>query len=143
MKLKQELLVQPAGELWKSIRVELKEDVTTRDRDLAAIREWLKKQPHLPDDWETGPIMTFLRGSSFSLEKCKRKLDMYFTMRAACPEFFTKRDATRPELNEIMTNKIQGPPLPGITPNGRRVTICRAYKDFSSHRGLSINQHAC
>ena len=51
MKLKQELLEQPAGELWKSIRVELKEDVTTRDRDLAAIREWLKKQPHLPDDW--------------------------------------------------------------------------------------------
>ncbi|KAF9812566.1 hypothetical protein SFRURICE_014425 [Spodoptera frugiperda] len=135
MKLKQELLVQPAGELWKSIRVELKEDVTTRDRDLAAIREWLKKQPHLPDDWETGPIMTFLRGSSFSLEKCKRKLDMYFTMRAACPEFFTKRDATRPELNEIMTNKIQGPPLPGITPNGRRVTICRGiHPDLTSQQ---------
>lgn len=125
MKLKQELLVQPSGELWKAIRVELKEDVATRDRDLATIKDWLKKQPHLPDDWDSAPIMTYLRGSSFSLEKCKRKLDMYFTMRAACPEFFTKRDSTRPELDEIMTNKIQGPPLPGITPNGRRVTICR------------------
>lgn len=51
MKLKQELLVQPSGELWEAIRVELKEDVTTRDRDLAAIKDWLKKQPHLPDEW--------------------------------------------------------------------------------------------
>lgn len=124
MKIKSEILVQPTGEMWKNIRVELKEDVNTRDRDLAAIREWLKKQPHLPDDWETGPLMTFLRGSSFSLEKCKGKLDMYFTMRAACPEFFNNRDPTNPDLEEIM-NKIEGPPLPGITPNGRRVTICR------------------
>ncbi|KAJ0173233.1 hypothetical protein K1T71_011409 [Dendrolimus kikuchii] len=125
MKIKQEILVQPTGEMWKSIRVELKEDVNTKDRDLAAMREWLKKQPHLPDDWETGPLMTFLRGSSFSLEKCKRKLDMYFTMRAACPEFFANRDASKPDLQEIMMNKIEGPPLPGLTPNGRRVTICR------------------
>lgn len=51
MKLKQEILEQPAGEMWKSIRVELKEDVNTRDRDAAAIREWLKRQPHLPNDW--------------------------------------------------------------------------------------------
>lgn len=29
---------------------------------------------------------------------------MYFTMRAACPEFFTNRDMSRPELRELMTN---------------------------------------
>ncbi|KAL0818430.1 hypothetical protein ABMA28_008894 [Loxostege sticticalis] len=125
MKIKSELLVQPEGEMWKKIRVELNEDVSTRDRDLAAIKEWLRKQPHLPDEWEDGPLMTFLRGSSFSLEKCKRKLDMYFTMRAACPEFFTNRDPTNPDLADILTAKVQGPPLPGITPNGRRVTVCR------------------
>lgn len=47
-------------------------------------------------------IMTFLRGCKFSLEKVKRKLDMYFTMRAAVPEFFNDRDVTRPELKEIL-----------------------------------------
>lgn len=46
--------------------------------------------------------MTFLRGCKFSLEKTKRKLDMYFTMRAAVPEFFTDRDISRPELQEIL-----------------------------------------
>ncbi|XP_050353393.1 alpha-tocopherol transfer protein-like [Nymphalis io] len=117
-------LVQPTGEMWKKIRVELNEDVNTRDQDLTAIKEWLRKQPYLPDEWDEGRIMTFLRGCSFSLEKCKKKLDMYFTMRAACPEFFTNRDINRPELQELIT-KAQGAPLPGLTPDGRRVTICR------------------
>ncbi|KAL4707239.1 hypothetical protein ACJJTC_008320 [Scirpophaga incertulas] len=125
MKMKTELLVQPSGEIWKMTRTELKEDINTRDRDLAAIKEWLRKQPHLPNEWEDGPLMTFLRGSSYSLEKCKRKLDMYFTMRAACPEFFSNRDPASPGLDDVFTSKIQGPPLPGLTPNGRRVTICR------------------
>jgi hypothetical protein len=47
--------------------------------------------------------MTFLRGTNFSLERCKKKLDMYFTMRAACPEFFTERDINRPELCDLIT----------------------------------------
>lgn len=51
MKVKTELLVQPSGEIWKQIRVELNENVSTNERDLAAIKEWLKKQPHLPDEW--------------------------------------------------------------------------------------------
>ncbi|KAG7303299.1 hypothetical protein JYU34_011783 [Plutella xylostella] len=95
-------LVQPSGEMWKKIRVELNEDVNTRDSDLQHIKDWLRKQPHLPDEWDDGRIMTFLRGCSFSLEKTKRKLDMYFTMRAACPEFFTNRDITRPELKDLL-----------------------------------------
>ncbi|XP_052751962.1 alpha-tocopherol transfer protein-like [Galleria mellonella] len=119
------LLVQPSGELWKKIRVELNEDVSTRDQDLAAIKEWLRKQPHLPDEWDDQCLMTFLRGCSFSLEKCKRKLDMYFTMRTACPEFFTNRDIKRPELKDLM-NRGQGPALPGLTPKGYRVILTRA-----------------
>lgn len=47
-------------------------------------------------------IMTFLRGCKFSLEKTKRKLDMYFTMRALVPEFFSNRDPTLPEIKEVM-----------------------------------------
>jgi hypothetical protein len=54
---------------------------------------------HAADDQR---ILTFLRGCKFSLEKVKRKLDMYFTMRTAVPEFFNDRDVTRPELKEIL-----------------------------------------
>ncbi|VVC98505.1 unnamed protein product [Leptidea sinapis] len=117
-------LEQPAGEMWKKIREELNENVETRDKDLEHIKEWLKKEPHLPDEFDDQRIMTFLRGCKFSLEKTKRKLDMYFTMRTAVPEFFNDRDVTRPELQESL-KIIQMPPLPGLTPDGRRVVLMR------------------
>ncbi|XP_047511543.1 alpha-tocopherol transfer protein-like [Pieris napi] len=117
-------LEQPAGEMWKKIREELNENVETRDKDLEHIKEWLKKEPHLPDEFDDQRIMTFLRGCKFSLEKTKRKLDMYFTMRTAVPEFFTNRDVTLPELQEIL-KIVQMPPLPGLTPDGRRVVLMR------------------
>ncbi|CAH2093611.1 unnamed protein product [Euphydryas editha] len=117
-------LEQPTGEMWQKIREELNENAETKDQDLAHIKEWLKKEPHLPDEFDDQRLMTFLRGCKFSLEKCKRKLDMYFTMRSAVPEFFTERDVTRPELQEIL-KIVQMPPMPGLTPDGRRVIIMR------------------
>lgn len=121
----QVMLIQPTEEMSKLIRVELNENVETRDKDLEHIKEWLKKQPHLPDSYgkkrkiinyekkkkndvyknffftDDLRLMTFLRGCKFSLEKCKRKLDMYFTMRGAAPEFFANRDVNRPEIREL------------------------------------------
>lgn len=43
------LLIQPKDEMSKLIRVRLNENVTTRDNDLRIIKEWLIKQPHLPN----------------------------------------------------------------------------------------------
>lgn len=50
------LLIQPSPELQLSIRKELNEDVNTRDSDLQAIKDWLLKQPHLPDTWGKSSI---------------------------------------------------------------------------------------
>lgn len=44
-------LVQPTPEQQLRIRSELNEDVSTRDNDLMHIKEWLMRQPHLPN-WE-------------------------------------------------------------------------------------------
>ena len=118
------LLIQPADDMLKQIRTELNENVATRDKDLEIIKEWLTKQPHLPAFDDDQRLITFLRGCKFSLEKCKRKLDMYFTMRTAIPEFFSNRDVTSPEMREI-TRIAQVPPLPGLTKNGRRVIVMR------------------
>ncbi|XP_053617230.1 alpha-tocopherol transfer protein-like [Plodia interpunctella] len=122
------VLCQPTGEMWQRVKRELNENIETRDRDVAYLQDWLRKQPHLPDRWDDKRLMNFLRANKFSLEKAKRKLDMYFTVRSACPEFFTNRDVTRPEFKELLT-KAQGPPLPKITPKGYRVTIARALDD--------------
>lgn len=118
------LLVQPTEEMSKFIQVELNENPATREKDVEAIKEWLIKQPHLPQFDDEQRIMTFLRGCKFSLEKCKYKLDMYFTMRAMVPEFFSNRDVKNPSLQELL-RLVQIPPLPGLTKNGRRVIVMR------------------
>ncbi|XP_014287399.1 alpha-tocopherol transfer protein-like [Halyomorpha halys] len=118
-------LVQPTPDQQIFIRTELNEDVSTRDKDLEHIKDWLKRQPHLPAFDDDQRIMTFLRGCKFSLEKTKRKLDMYFTMRAAVPEFFANRDPTRTEMKEVF-EIFHFPPLPNLPPNGRRVIVMRA-----------------
>lgn len=44
-------LEQPTGEMWQKIREELNENQATKDQDLAHIKEWLKQEPHLPDEF--------------------------------------------------------------------------------------------
>ncbi|CAG9770886.1 unnamed protein product [Ceutorhynchus assimilis] len=117
-------LVQPSPEMQIHIRKALNEDVNTRQSDLEHIKEWLLKQPHLPDTWDEDRLMTFLRGCKFSLEKTKQKLDMYFTMRTACPDFFSNRDINRPEL-QLIANIGLIPPLPGLTKDGKRIIVMR------------------
>ncbi|XP_032691515.1 alpha-tocopherol transfer protein-like isoform X1 [Odontomachus brunneus] len=118
------LLIQPTDEMSKQIRVGLNENPMTRDKDVEIIKEWLAKQPHLPHFDDDQRIMTFLRGCNFSLERCKKKLDMYFTMRAALPEFFADRDVTRPVMQDVV-KVVQVPVLPGLTKEGNRVVLMR------------------
>jgi hypothetical protein len=97
-------LIQPSGEMSAKIREELREPASKDEimKDIAIIREWLEKQPHLPKDMDDGRMTTFLRGCKWSIERVKQKLDMYYTMRNAIPEFFADRDASRPESQQIM-----------------------------------------
>lgn len=97
-------LVQPTPEMRVHIREELREPESAEaiDKDVALIREWLEMQPHLPKDMDDARLRTFLRGCKFSLEKVKKKLDMYYTMRNAVPEFFANRDINRPELKRVL-----------------------------------------
>lgn len=53
----------------------------------------------LPDDQF---LVSFLRGCKYSYEKSKEKLDMYFTVRSAIPEFFSDRDPTYKNLKEAI-----------------------------------------
>lgn len=45
-------LVQPTGDMSAQIRQELREPESAGaiDKDVASIREWLSRQPHLPKD---------------------------------------------------------------------------------------------
>jgi hypothetical protein len=47
-------------------------------------------------------LITLLRSCKFSLERTKAKIDMFYSLRTALPEFFTRRDPMLPELQHIL-----------------------------------------
>ena len=47
-------------------------------------------------------LIAFLRGTKFSLERTKEKLDMHYTLKTITPELYAKRDPFAPEVQKIL-----------------------------------------
>ncbi|XP_064107321.1 alpha-tocopherol transfer protein-like isoform X2 [Macrobrachium nipponense] len=111
-------------ELIQRAKDELNEDPERRAADIQHIRDWLKKQPHIKartDDWT---ILRFLRGCKFSLEKTKQKIDMFYTCKSMCPEWYTNRDPQDKRLRAILEMGCVLP-LPGYDNQGRKIILSR------------------
>ncbi|KDR16730.1 Alpha-tocopherol transfer protein-like, partial [Zootermopsis nevadensis] len=69
-------------------------------------------------------LITFLRGCKFSLERTKSKIEMFYTLRTALPEFYANRDPMLPEIQYILKLGTMLPlPLPDDA--GRRIILMR------------------
>jgi hypothetical protein len=95
--------IRPLSEaLAAKAAVELNEHPDRIQADLDAIREWLKKTPHLRCRQDDQFLVAFLRGCKYRLERVKEKLDMYYTVRSALPEITTNRDPLDPKIRDII-----------------------------------------
>lgn len=91
---------------------------------LVAIRDWLNKQPHLPHDVEEILLRRFHVSCRKSMERVKRTIDLFFTIRSTAPELFLKRDPWSPEIRRVfeITDML---PLPNKTKENYKVFIYR------------------
>lgn len=71
---------------------ELNEDPAKIPQILEQFREWIRKSPHLRARTDDQFLVSFLRGTKYSLERTKQKFDLYYTIREHSPEFFKNRD---------------------------------------------------
>ncbi|XP_061707839.1 uncharacterized protein LOC133518224 [Cydia pomonella] len=88
-------------ELQEKARVELGEDPQRLQDGIQHLKEWLAKQPHLNARTDDQWLAAFLRGSKFSLERAKEKLDLHYSVRTIAPELFRLHHRD-PKFKEIL-----------------------------------------
>lgn len=69
---------------------ELKRNPELKKSDIQSLRDWLKKQPHLPEISDS-ELVLFMHSNYFRLEPTKKTIDAFYTMRSHIPEFFGNR----------------------------------------------------
>ncbi|XP_034828370.1 retinol-binding protein pinta-like [Maniola hyperantus] len=116
---------------------ELNEVPSTVSSDIQALRDWLKKQPHLKsvnpsNQWLIG----FLRGNKFSLERSKEKLEMYYTLRTVLPEIYQNRDPFDPKIQEILQMGHYLPSKTTETDDACRICVARFKNTSTKHLNI-------
>jgi len=94
-----------SADLLEFAKKELGEDPRRRVEDVRALREWLKKQPHIRAEPDDQTLLSFLRICKFSVEKTKEKVDLYYTIKTAIPELFQDRDLRKGPLKKCFKIK--------------------------------------
>jgi len=118
----EEVGVLSDAELAKIAKDEVNEDPERLAEDLQAVKDWLEKQPHLQNVRKDDRfIQFFLRGCKYSIERTKEKLDCFYSVRSALPEWFDDWDKIDDVLDLIKSGAFLL--LKGYDKKGRRVML--------------------
>uniref|UniRef100_A0A1I8NNE2 CRAL-TRIO domain-containing protein n=1 Tax=Stomoxys calcitrans TaxID=35570 RepID=A0A1I8NNE2_STOCA len=112
-------------ELQKIAIEELGEVPSRIPEDLAALREWIKLQPHLRVRDDDQLLIQFLRGCKYSLERAKEKIDLFYSLKSKYPQMMNATDVNDPKFREICHLSCFLPfPIP-VNGNGSRIVTFR------------------
>lgn len=127
-----ENVLQVTSDEERRIKANYKKSEEELAEDVEILRDWLKKQPHLPHDEEEHRLKMLLIINKFDLEKAKKKLDMYYSIKHLVPEFYDFRHPLHPVMSLQMDNIIMTP-LPKLTPECHRVYLL-CFKDDDAEK---------
>ncbi|KAK9884643.1 hypothetical protein WA026_007480 [Henosepilachna vigintioctopunctata] len=94
------------------------------NEDIKILREWIVKQPHLPQNIHDVMLHRFLHTCSYSREKAKSLIDLFYSIRSQAPELFSNRDPTLKTLQDCF-KAIDMIPLPKLTDKNYKLLIYR------------------
>jgi len=110
-------------ELLEKAKKELNEDPARREDDIEALRQWMLKQRYINGRTDDVFLLKFLRNCKFSIERAKEKIDNYYTMKTAIPEWYSGTDINDPMLLDVLRAGVFVPI--GYDHLGRRIIIGR------------------
>ncbi|SPP84770.1 alpha-tocopherol transfer protein [Drosophila guanche] len=130
-------------ELQKAAVEKLNEIPEKIEDDIAALREWIRQQPHLKARTDDQTLVNFLRGCKYSLERTKSKIDRFYTLRTKYPDFYAAHKVDVDKLLEIFRlGAIILLPRP-LNDNGPRIALLRqAMYDPSVYTFQEVNHAA-
>ncbi|RZC37853.1 CRAL TRIO domain containing protein [Asbolus verrucosus] len=109
-------------------------DPNLKREDVQTLKEWIKKQPHLPELKEM-QLVIFLHSCYYRIEPTKTALDSYFTVKTHCPDLFEalSQDVFKRTLSVGFLNI-----LPKRTPENYAVMLMKLI-DFKTDNFNFIN----
>ena len=128
-----------SDELQKVACDELNEVPDRIQSDVDALRNWLSQATHIRARDDDQFLVTFLRGCKYSLEKAKKKMELYYVARTQTPEFFSNRDPTDKFMQEIIKLGLILPLPADETKNIPRVILTRlGGYDYNKYDFMSV-----
>ncbi|CAH0718272.1 unnamed protein product, partial [Brenthis ino] len=77
-------------------------------QDLLSIKEWMSKEPYLPQDLDDKMLIWFLHSCYFSLEATKRCINRFCITRAQMPEVYISRDPLSDNIRNMLDHIVLG-----------------------------------
>ncbi|XP_011706562.1 PREDICTED: alpha-tocopherol transfer protein-like [Wasmannia auropunctata] len=100
-----------------TLEEEMKRNPQLKLSDIQLLREWCKKQPHLPKVEDTFFALCLHR-NNYQMEPTKNTIENYFTTRTHLPEFFCNRDPLGEKRIRQASKAMTYFPLEEITKDG-------------------------
>ncbi|KAL0129294.1 hypothetical protein PUN28_004180 [Cardiocondyla obscurior] len=115
-----------------TLEEEIKKNPQLKLSDVQLLKEWCKKQSHLPKV-EDSFLALFLHSNYYQIEPTKITIENYYTIRTHLPEIFCNRDPlTEKELRQIFKD-IALIRLNGTTKEGYKIIYGKLVNTDSSH----------
>lgn len=128
-----------SDELQKVACDELNEVPERMQSDVDALRIWLSQATHIKARDDDQFLVTFLRGCKYSLEKAKKKIELYYVARTQTPEFFHNRDPSDSFMQEIINLGLIMPLPVDETKSVHRIILTRlGGYDYNKYDFLSV-----
>ncbi|XP_018400258.1 PREDICTED: alpha-tocopherol transfer protein-like [Cyphomyrmex costatus] len=111
---------------------ELKKNPELKESDIEILRQWCRKQPHLPKMTDS-ELALFLHSNYYRLEPTKSTIDTFFTVRTHVPEFFHNRDPINNQELKKTINVATAHVLERTTKEGYKIIYGRLLDTEPSH----------